>query len=220
MIAKERVVLVDDHAILREGLKLLVNAQPDMTVVGEAGDGRSAVAQAQSLVPDIIVMDISMPQLNGLEATMQLTATMPAVKVLVLSVHADSNYMRHLFAAGAKGYVLKRSAGNVLIQALRTVAAGELYLDPLLTGAVITDLVKPTARAGDLPLIELSERETEVLRLVARGYISKEIAEQLGVNSKTVDTYKARAMEKLGLNSRAAIVRYALQQGWLQGSSG
>lgn len=215
-MAKLRVVLADDHAIIRDGLKLLIDAQPDMTVVGEAGDGRSAVAQAQELVPDVIIMDISMPQLNGVEATTQLTAIVPAIKVLVLSVHEESNYVRRLFAAGARGYVLKRSAGDVLIQAMRTVAAGELYLDPLLTGTVLIGLVKPAARAGDLPLIELSERETEVLRLVARGYLSKEIAEQLGVNSKTIDTYKARAMEKLGVTSRAAIVRYALQQGWLQ----
>ena len=215
-MAKLRVVLADDHAIIRDGLKLLIDAQPDMTVVGEAGDGRCAVAQAQELVPDVIIMDISMPQLNGVEATTQLTAIVPAIKVLVLSVHQESNYVRRLFAAGARGYVLKRSAGDVLIQAVRTVAAGELYLDPLLTGTVIIGLVKPAARAGDLPLLELSERETEVLRLVARGYLSKEIAEQLGVNSKTIDTYKARAMEKLGVTSRAAIVRYALQQGWLQ----
>jgi DNA-binding NarL/FixJ family response regulator len=213
---KVRVVLADDHAIIRDGLKLLVDAQPDMTVVGEAGDGRSAVAQAQELAPDVIVMDISMPQLNGVEATAHLAATAPTVKVLVLSVHEESTYVRRLFAAGARGYLLKRSAGHVLLQAVRTVAAGEIYLDPLLTGTVITGLLKPAARAADLPLGELSERETEVLRLLARGYVSKEIADQLGVNSKTVDTYKARAMEKLGLKSRAAIVRYALQQGWLQ----
>jgi DNA-binding NarL/FixJ family response regulator len=218
-MAKVRVMLADDHAIIRDGLKLLVDAQPDMTVVGEAADGRSAVAQAHALLPDIIVMDVSMPQLNGVEATMQLATTAPAVKVLMLSVHEESNYVRRLFAAGARGYVLKRSAGEILIQAVRTVAAGEIYLDPLLTGTVITGVVKPAARAGKLTAVELSERETEVLRLVARGYVSKEIADQLGVNSKTVATYRLRAMEKLGLNSRAAIVRYALQQGWLQEES-
>lgn len=215
-MTKVRVLLADDHAIIRDGLKLLVDAQPDMTVVGEADDGRSAVAQAQVLRPDIVVMDISMPQLNGIDATTQLTASLPAVNVLGLSVHAEITYVRRLFAAGAKGYILKRSAGEVLIHAVRAVAAGEIYLDPSLTRTFVIGTARPAAVGDDLQATELSEREAEVLRLLARGYVSKEIADRLGVSNKTVDTYKARAMEKLGLASRAAIVRYALQQGWLQ----
>jgi DNA-binding NarL/FixJ family response regulator len=214
-MAKLRVLLADDHAIIRDGLKLLVESQPDMTIVGEAGDGSSAVALAQTLLPDVVVMDISMPQLNGIDATTQLTSTVPAVKVLGLSVHAETTYVRRLFAAGARGYIVKRSAGDVLIHALRAVACGEVYLDPSLTHAFVVGTARPAA-GEDPHAAELSEREAEVLRLLAHGYVSKEIADRLGVSNKTVDTYKARAMEKLGLESRAAIVRYALRRGWLQ----
>ncbi|GAB4215954.1 MAG: response regulator transcription factor [Roseiflexaceae bacterium] len=215
-MASTRLLLADDHGIILDGLKVLLMAQPDLLVVGVAHDGRSAIEQAQALLPDVVIMDISMPDLNGIKATARLTQVAPGIRVLVLSVHEESSYVRMLFDAGAAGYVLKRSVADVLLQAVRAVAAGERYLDPLLAGKVVDGLLRtpPDRRAPGQA--ELSERETEVLRLVARGYVSREIAAQLGVNSKTVDTYKTRAMEKLGLESRAAIVRYAIQQGWLQ----
>jgi len=210
-----RVMLADDHGVMRAGLKLLIDSQPEMTVVGEAGDGLQAWEQAQVLQPDILVVDISMPGLSGTEVTTRLKATTPAVKVIALSVHEELSYVRALMEAGAHGYVLKRSAGEVLIEAIRAVVAGGQYLDSSLTPTIAQHLGRRRATSAEIPASSLSEREAEVLRLVAQGYLSKEIASQLGINSKTVDTYRLRAMEKLGLSSRAALVRYALQQGWL-----
>lgn len=217
-MTKLRVMLADDHAIVRDGLKLMIGAEPDMIVVGEATDGEIAVAQVPVLQPDVVVMDISMPHVNGIEATTQLAATVPDVKVIILSVHEESNYVRRLFGVGAKGYVIKRSAGDVLVQAIRAVAHGQLYVDPSLAPNVLLEIIAPKPRTGHPEAIELSERETAVLRLVAKGYVSKEIAAQLGLGPKTVDTYRLRAMEKLGLENRAAVVRYALEQGWFQES--
>jgi DNA-binding NarL/FixJ family response regulator len=213
---KLRIFLADDHAVVRAGLKTLVNAQPDMEVIGEASDGVSAWQQASDCQPDVVIMDISMPELNGAEATAQLKATCPAVKVLALSVHEDTGYLRKLLEAGASGYVLKRSAPDALIQAIRMVASGGIFLDPLLAGKVVGNLVGASAAPGEPANASLSERETDVVRLIAQGYSNKEIATQLNLSVKTVETYKARAMEKLGLYSRVEIVRYALRQGWLQ----
>ena len=213
---KLRIFLADDHAVVREGIKTLVNAQPDMEVIGEASDGVSAWQQARDCQPDVVIMDISMPELNGAEATAQLKAACPTVKVLALSVHEDTGYLRKLLEAGASGYVLKRSAADALIQAIRMVADGGIFLDPLLAGKVVGNLVGASAAPGEPASAALSERETDVVRLIAQGYSNKEIATQLNLSVKTVETYKARAMEKLGLDSRVAIVRYALRQGWLQ----
>jgi DNA-binding NarL/FixJ family response regulator len=210
-----RVMLADDHGVVRAGLKLLVDSQPRMAVVGEAADGQQAWEQALALQPDVLVIDLSMPQLTGAEVTTRLKATLPAVKVIALSVHEELSYIRALLEAGADGYVLKRSASEVLIEALWAVMAGRQYLDPLLTPVITQHLRHRRATGASAPASVLSDRETEVLRLVAHGYLSKEIAAQLGIGSKTVDTYRLRAMEKLGLSSRAALVRYALQQGWL-----
>ena len=213
---KLRIFLADDHAVVRAGLKTLVNAQPDMEVIGEASDGVSAWQQARDCQPDVVIMDISMPELNGAEATAQLKAACPDVKVLALSVHEDTGYLRKLLEAGASGYVLKRSAADALIQAIRIVASGGIFLDPLLAGKVVGNLVGVSAAPGEPANAALSERETDVVRLIAQGYSNKEIATQLNLSVKTVETYKARAMEKLGLDSRVEIVRYALRQGWLQ----
>jgi len=212
-----RVVLVDDHAIVREGLKTLVNAQPDMEVVGEAGDGTEAWRRVGELQPDLVVMDVSMPGGNGVEVTARIKASWPHVKVLALTMHEDKAYLRGLLEAGAAGYVLKRSAADELIRALRVVVTGGTYLDPALTEAVVETLVgrKPSLLRGEVEGAALSDREEEVLRLIARGYANKEIAARLGVSVKTIETYKARSMEKLGLDGRADIVRYALAQGWL-----
>ncbi len=215
-MAKLRIFLADDHAVVRAGLKTLVDAQSDMTVVGEAGDGQAALEQIRDCAADVVIMDISMPQLNGAEATAQLRQLCPDIKVLALSVHEDTGYLRKLLEAGASGYVLKRSAADTLIQAIRMVAAGGVYLDPAIAGKVVGSLLGKPMVVGDPAAAELSERETDVVRLIAQGYSNKEIANLLNLSVKTVETYKARAMEKIGLDSRVAIVRYALQRGWLQ----
>ena len=213
---KLRIFLADDHAVVRAGLKTLVNAQADMVVVGEAGDGQAALEQVRDCLADVVIMDISMPQLNGALATVQMRQQCPHIKVLALSVHEDTGYLRRLLEAGASGYVLKRSAADTLIQAIRMVAEGGIYLDPALAGKIVGSLLGKSAAEGETPTAELSERETDVVRLIAQGYSNKEIATQLNLSVKTVETYKARAMEKIGVDSRVAIVRYALQRGWLQ----
>jgi len=215
-MAKLRIFLADDHAVVRAGLKTLVDAQSDMVVVGEASDGQAALEQTRDCVADVVIMDISMPQLNGATATAQLLQQCPDIKVLALSVHEDTGYLRKLLEAGAAGYVLKRSAADTLIQAIRMVAAGGVYLDPAIAGKVVGSLLGKSVIVGDPAAAELSERETDVVRLIAQGYSNKEIATLLNLSVKTVETYKARAMEKIGLDSRVAIVRYALQRGWLQ----
>jgi two-component system response regulator NreC len=215
-MTKLRIFLADDHAVVREGLKSLVNARPDMEVIGEAADGRMAWEQARECQPDIVVMDLSMPQLNGAQATARLKQACPQVKVLALTVHADKGYVQQLFQAGASGYVLKLTAAEELIHAIRIVAAGGVYLDPTVARKIVSDYTRQPASGDALQGSHLSERETEVLCLTAKGYSNKEIAAQLDLSVKTVETYKARLMEKLELRSRVDIVRYALRQGWLQ----
>jgi DNA-binding NarL/FixJ family response regulator len=202
--------------MMREGLKLLVNRQTDMETVGEADNGRTAVALAQELKPDVVVMDISMPEMNGLKATERLKTLCPEIKVLTLTRHADDAYLRKLLKAGASGYLLKKSAPGELVRAIRSVAAGDIYLDPAMTGRVISDAFGRRSAGGVPPDKDLSGREEEVLRLLAWGYAHKEIAARLDISVKTVEVYKTRAMEKMGMNNRIDIVRYALLQGWLQ----
>jgi two-component system response regulator NreC len=206
-----RVLLADDHAVVRAGLKALLEAQPDLSVVGEAADGRTAVDLACQLLPDVAVVDVSMPGLGGAEVTERIARDCPRVRVVALTAHEESGYVRRLLAAGAAGYVLKRSAADELVRAVRAVAAGETYLDPGVAGGVVERLrdAPPPATA------ELSEREAEVVRLIAHGYSNKEIAAKLGLSVKTVETYKTRSLEKLGLRSRVDIVRYAAGRGWL-----
>ena len=212
---KLRVLLADDHKVLRDGLRLLIDGQRDMRVVGEAGNGQEALRQAHDLKPDVVVMDLSMPELNGLQATERLKADHPTVKVVALTVHEDPSYLMQLCKAGAVGYVLKRSAGDDLIHAIRTVAGGGLHFDPALASKALA------GRPGDSPRKEgprtgnLSEREKEVLILMAWGYSNKEIAGDLHLSTKTVETYRVRINEKLGLRSRTEIVQYALRHGWL-----
>jgi DNA-binding NarL/FixJ family response regulator len=213
---KLRIFLADDHAVVRAGLKTLVDAQSDMVVVGEASDGQATVEQMHDCAADVVIMDISMPHVNGAAATALLRQQCPEIKVLALSVHEDTGYLRKLLEAGASGYVLKRSAADTLILAIRMVAAGDIYLDPAVAGKVVGSLLGRSVVLGAPAAAELSERETDVVRLIAHGYSNKEIATQLNLSIKTVETYKARAMEKIGLDSRVALVRYALQRGWLQ----
>jgi two-component system response regulator NreC len=217
-MAKLEIFLADDHAVVREGLKAMINAQPDMIVIGEAGDGQTALQQARDCQPDIVIMDITMPELNGVEATAQLKRACPDIKVLTLSVHEDTSYLRQLLAAGAAGYILKHAAADDLIQAIRIVAAGVVYLDPALAGSVVARYVRVPATASVLLGAALSEREIEVVQGIAQGYSNKEIATQLNLSVKTVETYRARAMDKLGIESRSALVRYALEHGWLRSS--
>jgi DNA-binding NarL/FixJ family response regulator len=202
--------------VVREGLKALVSAQPGMEVSGEAGDGRTACELVQQLQPDVVVMDVSMPEMSGAQATEELRRACPHVKVLALTVHEDKGYLRQLLEAGAVGYVLKRAAAEELVHAIRTVAAGGIYLDPALAGKVVGSFVRKPPGRGVAEGGDLSEREAEVVRLVAAGHSNKEIAGQLELSIKTVETYKARSLEKLGLHSRADLVRYALQRGWLR----
>ena len=218
MTEKLRIFLADDHMVVREGLKTLINAQPDMLVIGEAGDGQTAWQQARDCQPDVVIMDITMPELNGVQATEQLKRACPTIRILALSVHDDTSYLRQLLAAGAAGYILKHAAADDLIQAIRMVAAGGVYLDPALAGHVVARYVRVPAVASELLGTELSERETEVVQRIAQGYSNKEIGTQLNLSVKTVETYRARAMDKLGLESRAALVRYALERGWLHSS--
>ena len=214
-MAEVRVFLADDHAIVRGGLKALINAQPGMVVVGEAADGLETCALVPTLQPDVVVMDVSMPGLTGSLATERLRRECPAVKVLALTVHEDKGYIRQLLTAGASGYALKRAAPEELIRAIQVVAAGGMYLDPTVAGKVVGGFVK-TPSKGAAKTGELSDREMEVARLTAAGHGNKEIAARLDLSVKTVETYRARSLEKLGLKSRAELVRYAFQQGWLQ----
>lgn len=215
-----RVLLADDHPIVREGLRLLVNAQPDMRVVGEAADGESAWRSAIALLPDVLVMDLTMPKLGGAEATALVRRDCPTVKVLALTVHEERAYLTQLLRAGASGYVLKRAAPEELVRAVRTVAAGGTYIDPSLAASLVEGYLDAQTTAVHSGEDNLSEREREVLVRIARGFSNKEIAAELGVSVKTVETYKARVAEKLGLRTRVDIVRYAARQGWLSEGRG
>jgi two-component system response regulator NreC len=212
---KIRVLLADDHKIIRDGLRLLINAQPDLRVVGEAGNGSEALRQARELKPDVVVMDLSMPELNGLQATERLKAEWPAIKVVALTVHEDASYLHQLCKVGASGYVLKLSAGDKLIQAIHTVTRGGLFFDAALAGGAPGGQLNPPPIGTEPPTAALSEREKEVLIQLAWGYSNKEIAARLRLSVKTVETYKVRIAEKLGLRSRNEIVQYAMRQGWM-----
>jgi len=208
------VLLADDHAVLRAGLRALLNAEPDMEVVGEAGNGEEAVRLAEQLTPDVVVMDISMPVMDGLAATRAITTRMPDTRVLVLTMHAEEQYLLKVLEAGGSGYVLKRSADTELMEAIRAVHRGEAFLYPSATRMLLSayqrgDRSAPPAGG------RLSEREADVLRLTAEGYSNSEIGAQLYLSPKTVDTYRQRIMEKLALHHRAELVRYALATGLL-----
>lgn len=215
-MSKLRILLADDHTLIRDGLKALINAQPDMEVVGEAGDGLTAYKIAKELQPDLIVMDVSLPEMSGAKATERIKHELPGIKILALTVHEDKGYLRQLIQAGASGYVLKRAAAEDLIHAMRAIAGGGIYVDPAMMSKVVGGSTRMRSLDEALKDSNLSDRETEVLRLIALGYSNKEIAAQLDISIKTVETYKARLMEKLDLHSRVDIVRYALRQGLMQ----
>jgi DNA-binding NarL/FixJ family response regulator len=214
MSAKLPVFLVDDHALLREGLRALIDVQPDLCVVGEASDGLAAIRAVADAQPRVVVMDISMPNCGGVEATQQIHISCPSVRILALTAHESSDYVQLLLRAGASGYLLKRAAASDLIRAIRAVAAGHLYLDTTFSDGLAE--ATPRAPSDKPPSHALSERETEVLRMIALGYSMKRIAADLELSPRTLETYKKRGMAKLEFTSRADIVRYALQQGWLE----
>ena len=210
-----RILLADDHVTVRHGLKLLIDGEPDMKVVGEASDGEAALRQALDLKPDVVILDISMPGMNGLAATRALRKVQPDAIIVTLTRHADDAYLQELLRAGVKGYVLKRSAPTELLHAIRGVAAGGQYLDSTLTERVTAGFVSKQGGRAGAAVPSLTDREAEVLRLIASGYGNKEIAGRLGLSAKTIEAHKANAMRKLDLNGRIDIVKYAILQGWL-----
>lgn len=213
---KLRIFLADDHMVVREGLKTLINAQPDMEVVGEAENGREAVRCAVELLPDVVVMDISMPEMNGIEATERLRKDCPQIKIVALTIYEDTGYLRQLLKAGASGYVLKRAVVEELVHAVRTCASGGSYIEPKLAGHVVSTYISRGSSSGSKGQGDLSDRETQVLRWIAWGCSNKEIGAKLNISVKTVETYKVRLMGKLNLRSRVDMVRYALRQGLLR----
>lgn len=219
-----RIFLADDHTVLRAGLKALLNAEADMQVVGEAEDGDTCVRQVIGLRPDLVLMDINMPRCNGLEALAKVRQLVPESRVLILTMHDDPEYLRQVLASGGAGYVLKQAASDELLSAIRAVHQGGVFLHPqhaqlLLQQQSASAQDEPDLSAQEQRFQSLSEREEQIFRLVALGHRNGEIAEMLFLSVKTVETYKARLMEKLGLRSRAALVRYALELGILNEGS-
>ncbi len=212
-----RILLADDHTILRAGLRMMLNAQPDFEVVGEAQDGRQAIQEAQRLQPDVILMDITMPDMNGIEATRQIKKLLPETKVLMLTMHEHDEYVFQALRAGASGYMLKEAADTDLISALRVIQNGQFYLSPTAQSVMVGDYLQ-RVRTGEEKdsYSSLTEREREILKLVAEGYTNNKIAERLIISPKTVDTHRTHVMDKLNLHSRAELVKYAMRRGLLE----
>lgn len=206
---KTRILLVDDHAMVRQGFRMILAAQSDMEIVGEAGNGREAVELADQLKPDVVVMDVAMPELNGIEATRRITASSPRTRILALSMYKDSVYVREILRAGARGFLLKDAIDRDLLAAVRAVASGEGYLSPAVSEAVLTDYRRHVTDPLDL----LSSREREVLQMVAEGRTNKDIATALNLSVYTVDAHRGRIMEKLNLHSVGELVRFAVRKG-------
>ncbi len=203
------VLLADDHRIIRQGLRSLLEKQPDMEVVAEAENGRTAVQLARRLSPDVVVMDIAMPDLNGIEATQQIIAEAPGVKIVALSMHSDKRFVARMLKAGASGYLLKDCAFEELARAIRTVAVNQIYLSPGIAGVVVEDFVRHVSETDS----SLTPREREVLQLLAEGSSTKEIAARLQVSVKTVETHRRHIMEKLDIHTIAELTKYAIRQG-------
>jgi DNA-binding NarL/FixJ family response regulator len=207
-----RILLADDHAVVRHCFKMILEAQPDMEIVGEAGNGREAVKLAEELKPEIVVMDVAMPELNGIEATRRLAASVPHTRVVALSMHKDSVYVREILRAGARGYLLKDSPPADLLSAVRSVAMGQSYLSPAVSNAVLDDYRRHVTNPIDL----LTSREREVLQMLAEGKTNKEIAGVLNLSVYTVDAHRGRIMEKLNLHSINDLVRFAVRNGLIE----
>ena len=206
---KIRILLADDHAVVRQGFKMILSAQSDMEIVGEAANGREAVDLSEQLKPDIVVMDVAMPELNGIEATRRLLGSLPHSRVIALSMHKDSVYVREVLRAGARGYLLKDSGAEDLVRAIRAVAGGESWLSPAVSNAVLDDYRRHVTNPIDL----LTSREREVLQMLAEGKTNKEIAVVLNLSVYTVDAHRGRIMEKLNLHSINELVRFAVRNG-------
>jgi two-component system, NarL family, response regulator NreC len=214
---KIRVMIVDDHAILRAGLKMLVNAQADMEVVSEAPDGEKAIQEVRDAKPDVTLLDLTMPRVGGMKALQEIARSCRETRVLVLTMHDDPAYLRSALAAGASGYLLKRAVDSELLAAIRAVHRGGIFVDPRLASVLVEDVLakKGTKTGPREPMNILSDRELQVLKLVARGYSSAQIAKQIAVGVKTVETYRSRFAEKLGLRTHSDVIRFAVQMGLL-----
>lgn len=204
-----KILLADDHTIVRQGLKLILSAHPDMKIAGEAANGREAVDLAQKLKPDVVLMDVAMPELGGIEATRRMLQANPHIRVLVLSMHKEAVYVREILKAGARGYILKDAIDTELLNAVRSVARGDGYISPAVSGALLSDFRQNVTDPADL----LSNREREVLRLIAEGKTNKEIASHLNLSVYTVDSHRGKIMEKLNLHSTGELVRFAIKHG-------
>ncbi len=207
------VFLADDHAVIRDGLCALLEAQDDIEVVGQAGDGRRAVELVEEFTPDVVVMDISMPELNGIDAAYRIRKQFPSTRIVILSMYSTMEHVFRALRAGASGYLLKESAGSEVVEAIYVVCAGHRYLSPKITDVMVDDYLR--GRGGDAGrlLSELSSREREVLQLVAEGVSSRDIAERLNISSTTVDTYRSRVMHKLGIEDITALIKFAIRHG-------
>jgi DNA-binding NarL/FixJ family response regulator len=217
---KIALLLVDDHAVVRQGLRALLEAEGDMVVVGEADDGREAVVLAKKTFPDVVVMDVAMPGMNGLEATRQIVRNVPSAKVLVLTSYGDDDYVAQLMGAGATGYLLKQTAATDLLKAIREVRAGNAYFSPVIAKRLrqrnheAVTVRQPGAKTGSL-----TSREAEVLQLVAEGFANKQIAAELSISIKTVEKHRQQAMNKLNIHDIAGLTRYAMSKGWVEGGA-
>lgn len=209
-----RIFIADDHAVVRDGLVYILTAQPDMTVVGEAGNGRDAVTLVRQIQPDVVIMDISMPELNGIDATQQIVESTPQTRVIILSMQGTAEHLYRSLQAGAQGYILKDSAGRVLVEAVRAVHAGNRYFSDDMTRLLVEDYLQQRETGPQSsPLDRLSRREREILQLVVEGKSSAEIAEVLALSPKTVETYRSRLMGKLGIKDMPGLVKFAVQHG-------
>jgi two-component system response regulator NreC len=216
-MTKIRVLICDDHTILREGIRLLLNSQYDMEVVGESGDGRDAVEKARTLKPDVILMDIAMPSLNGLEATKQIRRDDANARVLVLTMYESDEYVAQMLEAGAMGYVLKKVAGSELVYAIRAVSQGEAFLYPSITKRLVEDYLRRVETGQDRASLEnLTDREREILQLIAEGHSSKQIGDLLNISLRTVQNHRAHLMQKLGIHDRGDLIKYAIQKGIIE----
>lgn len=214
---KIRILLADDHTILRAGLKMMLNAQSDMEVVGEAQDGAQAVQEAHRLQPDVVLMDITMPDMNGIEATRQIKRMLPDIRILVLTMHEHDEYVFQALRAGASGYMLKEAADTELITAIHVIKTGQFYLSPTAQSVVVGDYLQRVHTGEERDSYSsLTEREREILKLVAEGHTNNQIAERLVISPKTVDTHRTHIMDKLNLHSRAELVKYAMRRGLLE----
>ncbi|CAG0940242.1 Oxygen regulatory protein NreC [Anaerolineae bacterium] len=210
-----RILIADDHAVVRAGLRALLSAELEFIVVGEAEDGNTALQLAQDLQPDVVILDISMPQLNGIEATQAIKTKLPQTRVLILTLHEDEVLLRQAFDSGASGYIVKRAVESELVSAIRAMMAGNIYVHPTMTRALLSD-VPSVAKSEQKSLNLLTPREIEVLKLIAQGFTNRQIAKQLYISVRTVEAHRANLTEKLGLSSPIQIVRYAMEHGLIE----